>query len=80
MVMFAQVYLEPGGGSPGWSSAWPPASWPVGSCGAGWYGLFGDILVGLLGAMIGGFVFGKLVTAPTGSWVASRWRSWEPVC
>lgn len=66
MVMFAQIHLEPGG-----AIAWLVVGLVAGFLasrvmGAGGYGLFGDIVVGLLGAVIGGFVFGQLVTGDYG--------------
>jgi uncharacterized membrane protein YeaQ/YmgE (transglycosylase-associated protein family) len=34
----------------------------------GGYGIIGDIIVGLIGALIGGFLFGLLVEGDTGFW------------
>jgi uncharacterized membrane protein YeaQ/YmgE (transglycosylase-associated protein family) len=66
MAMFAQIDLEPGG----WI-AWVVVGLVAGFLASrimrgGGYGLFGDIVVGLVGALIGGFVFGQVVTGTAG--------------
>ena len=66
MELFAQINLEPGG-----VIAWLVVGLVAGFLasrvmGAGGYGLFGDIVVGLIGAVIGGFVFGQFFTGDYG--------------
>ena len=66
MITFAEIALDPGG----------LISWLVVGLLAGWlagvvmkgsgFGILGDILMGLLGAVIGGFVFGMFVTGWVG--------------
>jgi uncharacterized membrane protein YeaQ/YmgE (transglycosylase-associated protein family) len=62
MELLAQINLEPGG-----VIAWLFVGLVAGFLasrvmGAGGYGLLGDIVVGLVGAVVGGFIFGQLVT------------------
>jgi uncharacterized membrane protein YeaQ/YmgE (transglycosylase-associated protein family) len=66
MAIFAQIDLEPGG-----VIAWVVVGLIAGFLASrmmrgGGYGLFGDIVVGLVGALIGGFVFGLVVTSTYG--------------
>jgi uncharacterized membrane protein YeaQ/YmgE (transglycosylase-associated protein family) len=66
MELLAQINLEPGG-----VIAWLVVGLVAGflACrvmGAGGYGLIGDVVVGLVGAVIGGFLFGQLVTGDYG--------------
>jgi uncharacterized membrane protein YeaQ/YmgE (transglycosylase-associated protein family) len=66
--MFAEITLNPGG----------VIAWVVVGLIAGWlaglvmkgtgYGLFGDLVVGLIGALIGGFVCGLGVAGDAGFW------------
>jgi len=68
MLVFADLALNPGG----------IIVWIVIGLLAGWlacvtmkgggYGVIGDIIVGLIGALIGGFLFGFLVHDETGFW------------
>lgn len=68
MSTFAEINLSPGG----------IISWLVVGLIAGWlaarvmkgggYGMVGDMILGLLGAVIGGFVFGRMVTGEAGFW------------
>jgi uncharacterized membrane protein YeaQ/YmgE (transglycosylase-associated protein family) len=66
--MFAEIDLHPGG-IIAWLVVGLLAGWLAGKVmsGAG-YGLAGDIIVGLIGAVIGGFVFGLFVTGDEGFW------------
>jgi uncharacterized membrane protein YeaQ/YmgE (transglycosylase-associated protein family) len=61
-------HLEPGG-IVAWLVVGLIAGWCAGFVmkGAG-YGLIGDIVVGLLGAMIGGFLSGFFITGNAGFW------------
>jgi uncharacterized membrane protein YeaQ/YmgE (transglycosylase-associated protein family) len=66
--MFAEITLHPGG-IIAWLAVGLIAGWAAGKVmrGTG-YGLFGDLLVGLIGALVGGFVFGLIVTGDAGFW------------
>jgi uncharacterized membrane protein YeaQ/YmgE (transglycosylase-associated protein family) len=72
MVFFADIVLDPGG-LVAWLLVGLIAGWFAGQVmkGSG-YGLIGDLVVGLLGAFIGGFVFGALqgsyALGSTGFW------------
>jgi uncharacterized membrane protein YeaQ/YmgE (transglycosylase-associated protein family) len=68
MNIFAAIMLDPGGLF-AWLVVGLLAGWLAGFVmkGAG-YGIFGDILMGLVGAVVGGFLFGFLVTGTTGFW------------
>jgi uncharacterized membrane protein YeaQ/YmgE (transglycosylase-associated protein family) len=72
MVLFADIVLDPGGVA-AWLLVGLIAGWFAGQVmkGSG-YGLVGDLVVGLLGAFIGGFVFGSLQSSyawgSTGFW------------
>lgn len=62
MAVFAEIVLEPGG-----VIAWLVVGLIAGALAGrvmqgGGFGLVGDIVVGLVGALIGGFLFGQLVT------------------
>jgi uncharacterized membrane protein YeaQ/YmgE (transglycosylase-associated protein family) len=66
MAMFAQINLEPGG-----LIAWVIIGLIAGFLAGrvmqgGGYGLVGDLVVGLVGAVVGGFLFGQLVTGDYG--------------
>ena len=66
MSMFAQINLEPGG-----VIAWVVVGLIAGFLAGrvmegGGYGLIGDLVVGLIGAMIGGFLFSYFVTGDFG--------------
>ena len=60
MFMLADIVLDPGG-LVAWLVVGLIAGWAAGQVmkGSG-FGLLGDIVVGLIGAFIGGFVFGSL--------------------
>lgn len=60
MVLFANIVLDPGG-LVAWLVVGLIAGWLAGQVmkGTG-FGMVGDIVIGLLGAFIGGFVFGAL--------------------
>ena len=60
MVVFADLVLDPGG-VVAWLAVGLIAGWAAGQVmkGTG-FGVIGDIVVGLIGAFIGGLVFGTL--------------------
>jgi uncharacterized membrane protein YeaQ/YmgE (transglycosylase-associated protein family) len=68
MTTIAEINLSPGGiiswVAVGLISGWFAARVMKG----GGYGLVGDMIVGLIGAVIGGLVFGLLVTGEAGFW------------
>lgn len=66
--MFAEITLNPGGVI-AWLAVGLLGGWLAGRVmdGTG-YGLIGDLIVGLIGAFIGGFVFGLFVTGNAGFW------------
>jgi len=65
-MLFAELYMDPGG----------IISWIVVGLIAGWlagvvmkgrgYGIIADLIVGLVGALVGGFVFGSFVSGAAG--------------
>ena len=62
MAMFADIILEPGG-----LIAWLVVGLIAGCLAGmamkgGGFGIVGDIVVGLIGALIGGFLFGQFTT------------------
>jgi len=62
MALFAEIVLEPGG-----VIAWLVVGMIAGFLAGrlmqgGGFGLVGDIVVGLVGALIGGFLFGQFAT------------------
>jgi len=66
MAAFAQIQLDPGG-----LIAWLVVGLIAGFLAGrvmrgGGYGLVGDIVVGLVGAVLGGFLFGQLVVTEYG--------------
>ena len=66
MTPFAAITLDPGG-----VIAWVVVGLIAGFLAGrvmnwGGYGLFGDLAVGLVGALLGGFLFGTLVTGTPG--------------
>jgi len=63
MILFADIVLDPGG-IVAWLVVGLIAGWLAGQVmrGTG-FGLVGDIVIGLIGAFIGGFVFGSLQTS-----------------
>lgn len=66
--MFAEINLDPGTIAL-WLVVGFVAGWFAGLVmKAGGYGLFGDIIVGLVGAVIGGFLFGLLDIGVAGLW------------
>jgi uncharacterized membrane protein YeaQ/YmgE (transglycosylase-associated protein family) len=72
MIMFADIVLDPGG-VVAWLVVGLIAGWGAGQVmkGTG-FGLLGDIVIGLIGAFIGGLVFGSLQSSyavgSTGFW------------
>jgi uncharacterized membrane protein YeaQ/YmgE (transglycosylase-associated protein family) len=68
MHMFASFILHPGGVI-AWLAVGIIAGWLAGQVmrGAG-YGLIGDLVAGLLGALLGGFVFGQFFFGEVGFW------------
>jgi uncharacterized membrane protein YeaQ/YmgE (transglycosylase-associated protein family) len=68
MATLAQMSLQPGGVI-AWLAVGLIAGFFAGKVmkGAG-YGLVGDIVVGLIGAFLGGFLFGLVVTGDAGFW------------
>jgi uncharacterized membrane protein YeaQ/YmgE (transglycosylase-associated protein family) len=66
MSMFAEMTLNPGG-IISWLAVGLIAGWLAGKVmkGAG-YGLIGDIIVGVIGAVLGGFLFGLVVDTGEG--------------
>jgi uncharacterized membrane protein YeaQ/YmgE (transglycosylase-associated protein family) len=68
MGVLAEIYFEPRG-IIAWLLVGLISGWLAGLVmKGGGYGIIGDIVVGLIGALIGGFVFGLLVTGDTGFW------------
>lgn len=66
MATLAEIHLEPGGVI-AWVIVGLIAGFLAGRVMRGrGYGLVGDMVVGLVGAVIGGFVFGLLVTGDYG--------------
>ena len=66
MATFAAIHLDPGG-----LIAWLVVGLIAGFLAGqvmrgGGYGLVGDIIVGLVGAVLGGFLFGQLVVTEYG--------------
>ena len=63
MPIFAAIYLEPGG-IIAWLLVGLIAGYLAGNFmkGSG-YGIVGDIIIGLVGAFLGGLLFGSFVTA-----------------
>jgi uncharacterized membrane protein YeaQ/YmgE (transglycosylase-associated protein family) len=68
MIPFAELTLNPGG-IIAWLVVGLVAGWCAGFVmkGAG-YGIIGDIVVGLIGAVIGGFLYGRVVPGDAGFW------------
>jgi uncharacterized membrane protein YeaQ/YmgE (transglycosylase-associated protein family) len=66
MVTFADLYLEPGG-IVAWLVVGLIAGWLAGVVmKGGGYGVVVDIIVGLVGAFVGGLLFGSFVTGVPG--------------
>jgi uncharacterized membrane protein YeaQ/YmgE (transglycosylase-associated protein family) len=68
MSMFAAIDLDPGG-----FTAWVVVGLLAGTLAGymmkgGGYGVVGDLVVGLVGAVLGGFLCGLFVTGTTGFW------------
>jgi uncharacterized membrane protein YeaQ/YmgE (transglycosylase-associated protein family) len=68
MSLFAEIDLAPGG-----VIAWVVVGLVAGALAGfvmkgGGYGVIGDLVMGLAGALIGGFLFGLFVTGTTGFW------------
>jgi uncharacterized membrane protein YeaQ/YmgE (transglycosylase-associated protein family) len=68
MNLLAEIALTPGG-LISWLVVGLIAGWLAGlMMRGGGYGIIGDIVVGLIGALIGGFVCGMFVEAQAGFW------------
>jgi uncharacterized membrane protein YeaQ/YmgE (transglycosylase-associated protein family) len=66
--MFADVFLQPGG-ILAWIVVGLIAGWLTGLVmRGGGYGLIRDIILGLIGAFIGGLIFSAFTTAEYGFW------------
>jgi uncharacterized membrane protein YeaQ/YmgE (transglycosylase-associated protein family) len=66
--MFADVSLQPGG-IIAWLVVGLIAGWLAGAfMRGGGFGIIGDIVVGLIGAFVGGLVFDLLVQGDVGFW------------
>ena len=74
MIMFADIALAPGG-VVAWLVVGLIAGWAAGLVmrGTG-FGLLGDIVVGLIGAFVGGFLF-EVVQGGYALWSAGFWGS-----
>jgi uncharacterized membrane protein YeaQ/YmgE (transglycosylase-associated protein family) len=67
-MMLAEVALDPGGVC-AWLTVGFLAGWLAGVVMRGrGYGVFLDLALGLLGAFVGGFLFGLVVEGPMGFW------------
>lgn len=68
MSIFAEITLSPGG-IIAWLVVGLLAGWLAGKVmrGAG-YGIVGDIVMGLIGAFVGGYLFGLVYTGAEGFW------------
>jgi uncharacterized membrane protein YeaQ/YmgE (transglycosylase-associated protein family) len=67
-MLFADIALFPGG-IIAWVLVGLISGWLAGmAMKGGGYGIFGDILVGLIGAMIGGFLVSFFVQGMAGFW------------
>jgi uncharacterized membrane protein YeaQ/YmgE (transglycosylase-associated protein family) len=65
---FDGLILDPGG-TLAWLAVGLISGWLAGSfVGSGGYGIVGDIVVGLIGAVAGGFLFGFFVQGTEGFW------------
>lgn len=68
MNLFAELLLNPGGFI-AWIVVGLLSGWLAGSVmGGGGYGIGGDIIVGLVGAVAGGFLVGFFVHTTAGFW------------
>jgi uncharacterized membrane protein YeaQ/YmgE (transglycosylase-associated protein family) len=66
MALFAELVLHPGG-IVAWVAVGLIAGWAAGKvAGVGGYGVILDIALGLLGALLGGFLFGLVTQSETG--------------
>jgi uncharacterized membrane protein YeaQ/YmgE (transglycosylase-associated protein family) len=67
-LTFAEVALAPGGFI-AWAVVGLVAGWLAGMVmKGGGYGMLGDVIVGLIGSMIGGFLVGFFVQGNAGFW------------
>jgi uncharacterized membrane protein YeaQ/YmgE (transglycosylase-associated protein family) len=68
VVLFADIAMWPGGVIAwlviGLISGWLAGQFMKG----GGYGILGDIVIGLIGSLVGGFLFGYFVQGTTGFW------------
>ena len=70
MALFAELGLYPGG-IIAWLVIGLVAGWLAGmAMKGGGYGVLGDIVVGLIGSMVGGFVASFLVHGDAGFWTS----------
>ncbi len=68
MTMIAEIPIFPGG-IIGWLIVGVIAGWLAARVmKGGGYGIIGDVIVGLIGAVIGGWVFQHVVTGDAGFW------------
>ncbi len=65
MLAFAQIALAPGNFI-SWIIVGGIAGWVTGRVMQSGYGFFGDIILGLIGALVGGFLGGFFFDASTG--------------
>jgi uncharacterized membrane protein YeaQ/YmgE (transglycosylase-associated protein family) len=66
MLMFAEIHLDPGG-IVSWLVVGLIAGWLAGvMMKGGGYGIAADVIIGLIGAVIGGFLFGMFMPGTTG--------------
>ena len=67
--MLAEITLYPGGGIIAWLAIGLIAGWLAGvAMKGGGFGILGDIVVGLIGACIGGALFGVVAQGWVGFW------------
>jgi uncharacterized membrane protein YeaQ/YmgE (transglycosylase-associated protein family) len=68
MAIFAEMVLHPGG-IVAWILVGLIAGWLAAKMvGGGGFGVVADIVIGLIGALVGGFVFGLLMGSGSGEW------------
>jgi uncharacterized membrane protein YeaQ/YmgE (transglycosylase-associated protein family) len=67
-MLFAEIALFPGG-IIAWALVGLISGWLAGmAMKGGGYGILGDIIIGLIGAMVGGFLVSFFVQGMTGFW------------
>ena len=68
MTLFAELVLNPGG-IISWLAVGLVAGWVAGlTMSGGGYGIVRDIILGLIGAVVGGFVSGFFIQGSAGFW------------